>query len=267
MNSKALSSCMLRRVEGDNMIARNEAFFNKASPELTETDGGGGLDILNSVSYRYNAFCIPDFSDGERIAKIAPQDCHEVHTDKSSNSEDGKTVEGEFYHNSRSAEHGEFIVSNIFDAEARPGIIMPPDIEAISDKYSLKDFDEQGMFDGPPSIAPTTICNSARDHELDLIFEGYEASICKDKQSETVGCLESHESSKDEDWEFNISNLFDGERSTRIKDSNQQVVIHDVPAISTTCEDYNEVKFNVDGSNLQEISPSKRVGVSESQGK
>ncbi|KAL8524400.1 hypothetical protein ACS0TY_014111 [Phlomoides rotata] len=215
MNLKSLSSCGLRRLEGDDMTEGNEAFFHKLSSELTETDEGGSLDIHKSASYRDSAFGIPDFSDGERSAKVAPQDNlkkdHEVHilencTDKSSNSEDGKTVEGEFCHKNKCDEHGQFSVSNLFKAERRSGI-MPQDKEAISDEYSLKDFDK---------------------------------------------------SSKDEDWEFNISNLFDGERSARIKDSNKQVAIPDVPVVSTTCENYNE-------GNLQEICPSKLVGVSESQ--
>lgn len=246
-----------------NMTEGNEAFFHKVSLELTGTDEDGILDIHK------REFCIPDFSGEERSAEIVPQDnlkkghevyLHEDCTDKSSNLEDGITIEDEFRHESKCDEHGEFSVSDLFEAEARPWIVpQVKEREAFSDEYSLKDFDEPEMFQGLPSVGPTTICNSTRDRELDLIFEGYEASICKDKQSERVDADEN-----DEDRKFTISNLLDGERSA-IKDSNKQDAKSDVPAISTTCENFNEVEFK--SSNLQEISASKPVDISESQGK
>ncbi|KAL8515043.1 hypothetical protein ACS0TY_013938 [Phlomoides rotata] len=212
MNLKSLSSCGLRRLEGDDMTEGNEAFFHKLSSELTETDEGGSLDIHKSASYRDSAFGIPDFSDGERSAKVAPQDNlkkdHEVHilencTDKSSNSEDGKTVEGEFCHKNKCDEHGQFSVSNLFKAERRSGI-MPQDKEAISDEYSLKDFDKSSkdedwefnisnLFDGERSARIKDSNKQVAIPDVPVVSttcENYNEGICPSK---LVGVSESQE--------------------------------------------------------------------------
>ncbi|KAH6759095.1 hypothetical protein C2S51_019330 [Perilla frutescens var. frutescens] len=196
----------------------------------------------------------------------------EIYIDEGINSEASEIREGKssMGHKSKCDGDGEFSLANLFDEEGTYGI-TPQDKEKFSAEHSVKDFNEQGMLHGSPFVEPTSTCKSTGDHEANL-----------DKHSELTeigksGCLKSHESSTDEDWELSGFNLFDEEKSTRIKpqdrvsvsakysikDLNEVETFPDLPVASTTCVvNYNEVR---ESSISQETNPSTPSSVSETQ--
>ncbi|KAH6800166.1 hypothetical protein C2S52_000630 [Perilla frutescens var. hirtella] len=206
-----------------------------------------------------------------------------IYIDEGINSEASEIREGKssMGHKSKCDGDGEFSLANLFDVEGTYGI-TPQDKEKFSGEHSVKDFNEQGMLHGSPFVEPTSTCNSTGDHEANLSAEGGETYNYKDKQSELTeigksGCLKSHESSKDEDWELSGFNLFDEEKSTRIKpqnivsvsakysikDLNEVETFPDLSVASTTCVvNYNEVR---ESSISQETNPSTPSSVSETQ--
>ncbi|KAI3464683.1 hypothetical protein Pfo_021346 [Paulownia fortunei] len=314
---KEPSSGKLRSIDGDNTAEGDETYIDS---ELAETEEGGCLKDRKIVSNEDSEFGVPDLFDGERSARITPQDrgifsgeysvmnsdelarhkeslavapisiCansteinrkrgpeadhigkrDETYFQKSIYLEVAETDEGGSSKGQKSKcdEHGDIIVSNLFDAERRARI-MPQDIEIFSGENSTKDF---GTGNRETSLA--------HRHEADQIAEGDETY--KDIQSELAktdegGCLKNHKSTKDEEWIFSVFNLFEGEKSARItpqdrgitlaedsiKDFNEQVMFHDLPPVSTMRD---EVTISAGSSSLQEISPSKPNSVSKSQG-
>lgn len=272
-----MPSSSLTRHHGDNVAEGNETLLLKGVEELAEAEEDGCSKECGNASSQISEFDMLDngetcdgesskghiskcdedgeFSlanlfDAEGIYGITPQGIEKF---------SGETREGESSkgHISKCDENGEFSLVNIFDAERRFGITS-------QDREKFSGDDEQGMLHGSTFVAPITMCNNSGDHEADLSAEGGKTCDYKDKPSELTeadesGCLESQKSSKDEDWEFSVSNLLDGEKSTRIEPQ-------DLPAVSTVCGDYNEVKSGRDSSNSQETT-STPSSVSEKQGR
>ncbi|KAK4429508.1 hypothetical protein Salat_1251400 [Sesamum alatum] len=183
---------------------------------------------------------------------------------KSIPSESARTDEGgsSMGHKSKCREDGEFSVSNLFDAE-RSIMITPQDREIFSGEDSIKQ----------------------RRFNEDQIDEGDETLVYKNNQSELAevdegSCLKDHKSTKVEDQEFAVSYLFVAEKSMRsmsqdrgifsagysVKDSNEQLMVHDFSAVATMSANYNKVKFNAGSSSLLEIYPHEPNSASDNRG-
>ncbi|KAG8378091.1 hypothetical protein BUALT_Bualt08G0102000 [Buddleja alternifolia] len=180
---------------------------------------------------------------------------------------------------SKCDEDDDFSVYNLFDED-----------RVISSDENVMDSDEQGIFHNSTIVAPITMCKSSeimlmRDHESNQIVEEEETNVHQNidsgsAESDVGGCLKNQKSSNDEDWEFDVSNLFDSGKSPRItprdrgmftagysiKSSDEQGMFHDSQAVSTMCVNSTEVNLGAVSSNLQERVPSEPNSVSNSQG-
>ncbi|XP_057795394.1 uncharacterized protein LOC131011641 isoform X1 [Salvia miltiorrhiza] len=215
----------MTRHHGDNVAEGNETFFHKGgASEQAEADEGGCSKDQRNASDHFSESYMPDLCHGERDARTVSPDrgifpgeylvmnseehCTDstcVNQKRGIDSDVVETRESESSkgHKSKRDEDGEFCLVNLFDEEGRYGI-TPQVEENFSGEHSVKNFDEQGMSHGSPSIAPTTICNSTGDHKANLSTEGGEAYHFENKQLELTEadeseCLKSDKSSNSQE--------------------------------------------------------------------
>ncbi|KAL6524946.1 hypothetical protein OROMI_030539 [Orobanche minor] len=192
---KKPSSGKVRSIEGDNAEEGDETCFEKVKvSELAETEKGESLKDHQVASNKDGEFNVPFLSDGERNVGIIPQDI--------------EIISGE-YPAMKSDQQG---MDDKDDRCSKVGEVGAP--ESREKSYNYTDSRSASQLKKSSSGKVKSIEGDNADEGDETCFK--KVKVPELAETEKGESLEDHQVASNEDGEFNVSYLSNGERSVGI---------------------------------------------------